>query len=103
MKVDELSETLEEPKLTKKEALTKIEEKVALMKQALREAQALADAHGLKFKVALDYENNKSRDFGQPVQGTYIGRHSESDTWQGKTTQYPEQGYFYWENSSLNC
>lgn len=90
-------------KFSKKVALTKIEEQVNIIKEALRTAQGLADVHSLKFSISLDLpeSNDKDSDYAhRVVSGKYIGKGSESsksgDIW-------PNEGHWYWENSSLNC
>ncbi len=85
---------------TKKLALQEIDEQLKIMKTALREAQRLADEHGLKFKFALDVPVKNPDRYNNSVEGKYLGKGSE-EVYEGEA--YPQQGEWYWENSSLNC
>lgn len=78
--------------MTKQEVLAKIAEHLAQMEQSLKEAQALADEHGLSFKASFGGMDRSEYGNGEPVRGTYYGKDEESNA-----------GHWYWENSSMNC
>lgn len=90
----------------KQKALQLIEEKLQTMKQALREAQEIADKHSLTFFASLDLPpgNRTKAPFSDyapvAVSGTYYG--AGSDTEFGDEEEN-KQGYWYWQNSSLRC
>lgn len=89
--INELENALDD----KQAALTQLEEKLNQMKQCLRDAQAIADKHGLTFVASLDLPegSNTYKEYGSvKVGGTYYGARTDS-----------EQGHWHWENSSLNC
>ncbi len=75
--------------MTKQEALAEIEQKLETMQQALKEAQELADEHGLSFKASFG---------GTTMQGDAVG----DATYYGKEDD-DGKGYWYWQNSSMNC
>ncbi len=91
--------------MTKQEALAAIGEKLETMKKALREAQELADEHSLTFKASLDLPPTNSgkgpfSEYGNDkVSGTYYGKGTENYG-DGESNK---EGYWYWQNSSLNC
>jgi hypothetical protein len=99
----------------KKEALAKLDEKVKLAKQALREAQAIADDNGLSFRFSMDLPSgNKGRrrykhDYSpSEVGGIYHGKGSEDEYYEPEEDGDPdtkalEEGFWGWTNSSLNC
>jgi hypothetical protein len=91
----------------KKAIMKEISEKTKAMKQLLREAQKLADKHGLSFKVAIDLPPGARDPDGYAVDkvaGTYHGKGTEEvDIDDEGNSVYNEHGKFYWENSSLNC
>lgn len=104
MKIDELEAALnrtETSGLTKEQALAKIEEKLAEMQAALRTAQRIADEHSLTFQASLGLpDGNPGRDYeygAREVEGTYTGKGTN------KYGEEIENGYWHWENSSLNC
>jgi len=86
--------------MTKQEALAEIEVKLNQMKQALKEAQELADKHGLSFKASLDLRDTnplkgEDAEYGaHEIEGEYNGNLDESGN---------SDGTWYWCNSSLNC
>ncbi len=86
--------------MSKKEALLAIEKNINQMRELLKESQNLADEHGLKFSFLLDTPQQNKNYSSKEVEGKYIGIGSEG-SYQGKPE--PSEGYWYWQNSSLNC
>ncbi len=82
--------------MTKQEALAKIAEHLKQMEQSLKDAQALADEHSLSFKASFGGVDRSEYGGGEPVRGTYHGADGTEEPGEDK-------GYWYWENSSMNC
>jgi hypothetical protein len=104
----------------KAELKKQIDEKLALLTKTLKEAQAIADEHGMTFTVRLGLpDGNKGegyvgyQDYHDPTfSATYHGTKSEVDESAAEELdadvpddQLPmnKEGYWYWNNSSMNC
>jgi hypothetical protein len=89
--------------MTKQEAIAEIAEKVKIMKQALTDAQTLADEHGLSFKAGLTLPpgHKQEKEYGViEVTAEYYGKGNT----QYSGPEYPlEEGTWAWEQSSLSC
>ena len=75
--------------VTKKEASTEIATKVKLALALVKEAEALADEHGLEFSVNIAYG----------MGGWYTGKGSREDWDSSESTE----GDFGWSASSQSC
>lgn len=99
--------------MTKQEAIELIAQKTKQMQDLLDETQKIADENGVEFHFSLEATGRwTGKDKLNVLGGTYYGKGSttqEKEVYNEEKKKYEffdgpnEEGYFYWENSSLNC